>query len=53
MKRSKQKPLYLAPAKPRNPLVAQALQRKAGAHGKPHKAERAQAKVRLRRGGEE
>lgn len=33
--------------KPRNPLVAAALFRKAGKHGKPFKAERHEEKVKL------
>jgi hypothetical protein len=34
---------------PRNPLVAPALQRKAGAHRKSHKAQRQQDRQALRR----
>lgn len=48
MKTRKQRPLL----KPRNPLVAPALQRKAGAHGKSRKAERREHTVRLRKGQE-
>lgn len=36
--------------KPRNPLVAPALQRKAGSHDKSNKQERQQLKTELRRG---
>ncbi len=35
--------------KPRNPLVAPALQRKAGSHGKNNKQERQRLKAHLRR----
>ena len=37
-KRARAKTLKLPPSTPRNPLVAPSLQRKAGAHRKPHKA---------------
>lgn len=49
MKTRKQRPLL----KPRNPLVAQALQRKAGAHGKSRKAQRREQAVRLKSGQED
>lgn len=41
--------LRLAQAKPRNPLVAAAAQRKAGSHRKPRSAQRAKDKVALKR----
>jgi len=41
--------LHIAPPKPRNPLVAQAAQRKAGSHRKSKSAERQQDKAALRK----
>lgn len=38
--------------KPRNPFVATAINRRAGSHRKPWKAQRAQARLALRRGDE-
>lgn len=49
MKTRKQKPRLT----PRNPLVALAHQRQAGAHGKTRKAERRQARVRLQQGSDD
>jgi hypothetical protein len=40
--------LHIAPPKPRNPLVAQAAQRKAGSHRKSKSAERNEQKRALR-----
>ncbi|OIQ85303.1 hypothetical protein GALL_328520 [mine drainage metagenome] len=51
-KRARAKILRLPPSTPRNPLVAPALKRKAGAHGKSRKAERRAARVALRKGRE-
>ena len=51
-KRARTKILRLPPSTPRNPLVAVALKRKAGAHGKSRKAERRAARVALRKGRE-
>lgn len=48
-KRARAKILRLPPSVPRNPLVAPALQRKAGTHGKSRKAERRAARVALRK----
>ena len=45
-KRARAKTLKLPPSTPRNPLVAPSLQRKAGAHRKPHKALRRAARSR-------
>lgn len=44
-----QRAFKLPPSRPRNPLVAPALQRKAGAHGKSRKAQRRAARVALQR----
>jgi hypothetical protein len=41
--------LHIAPPKPRNPLVAQAAQRKAGSHRKSKSAQRQQDKRDLRK----
>ncbi len=41
--------LTVPATRPRNPLVAPALQRKAGAHGKSQKAQRRAARVALQR----
>ena len=41
--------LRLSAPKPRNPLVAQAVQRKAGSHRKSKSAERQQEKLALKR----
>jgi hypothetical protein len=49
MKNRKAKLSKLAARKPRNPLVAHAATRKAGAHRKSAKAERRAARVRHRR----
>jgi hypothetical protein len=41
--------LHLAPPKPRNPLVAQAAQRKAGSHRKSQSSQRQQQKQALKK----
>jgi len=41
--------LHIAPPKPRNPLVAQAAQRKAGSHRKSKSSERHEQKLALKR----
>ena len=48
-KRARAQTLKLPASTPRNPLVAPALQRKAGAHGKSQKAQRRAARVALQR----
>ncbi|MEJ6022340.1 hypothetical protein [Ramlibacter sp. PS4R-6] len=41
--------LHVTPPKPRNPLVAQAAQRKAGSHRKSQSAQRQQQKLALKK----
>ena len=41
--------LHIAPPKPRNPLVAQAAQRKAGSHRKTQSSQRQQQKLALKK----
>lgn len=51
-RRARAKTLKLPPPMPRNPLVAPSLQRKAGAHRKPHKALRRAMRSRRSEGDE-
>jgi hypothetical protein len=48
-KRARSKILRVPASTPRNPLVAAALQRKAGAHRKSRKAERRAARAALKK----
>jgi hypothetical protein len=41
--------LHIAPPKPRNPLVVQAAQRKAGSHRKSQSSERQRQKLALKK----
>ncbi len=48
-KRARSKILHIPASTPRNPLVAAALQRKAGVHRKSRKAERRAARAALKK----
>jgi hypothetical protein len=49
MKSARKMKLHITPPKPRNPLVAQAAQRKAGSHRKSKSGQRQQQKLALRK----